>query len=98
MPRTPPGGRWTWTTSRARSAAGLERLARRLVPTVGWEALVLPPVVEQQLRELTARARHRDRVVGEWSMGVKGSRGLGITALFAGDSGTGKTISAEVLA
>ncbi len=87
-----------WTGARAQNAAGLERLARRLVPSVGWDDLVLPPVVEQQLRELTARARHRDRVVGEWSMGVKGSRGLGITALFAGDSGTGKTISAEVLA
>jgi hypothetical protein len=87
-----------WAGARAQNAAGLERLARRLVPSVGWEDLVLPPVVEQQLRELTARARHRDLVVGEWSMGAKGSRGLGITALFAGDSGTGKTISAEVLA
>jgi hypothetical protein len=87
-----------WAGARAQNAAGLERLARRLVPSVGWEDLVLPPVVDQQLRELTARARHRDRVIGEWSMGVKGSRGLGITALFAGDSGTGKTISAEVLA
>jgi winged helix domain-containing protein/ATPase family protein associated with various cellular activities (AAA) len=87
-----------WAGARAQNAAGLERLARRLVPSVGWPDLVLPQTVEQQLRELTARARHRDRVVGEWSMGVKGSRGLGITALFAGDSGTGKTISAEVLA
>jgi len=84
--------------ARAQNAAGLERLARRIVPSVGWEDLVLPPVVEQQLRELTARARHRERVVGEWRMGTKGARGLGITALFCGDSGTGKTMSAEVLA
>ena len=84
--------------ARAQNAAGLDRLARRIVPSVSWPDLVLPPVVEQQLRELTARARHRDRVVGAWRMGTKGARGLGITALFAGDSGTGKTMSAEVLA
>ena len=84
--------------ARAQNAAGLERLARRIVPSVGWEDLVLPVVVEQQLRELTARARHRDRVVGQWRMGSKGARGLGVTALFAGDSGTGKTMSAEVVA
>jgi SpoVK/Ycf46/Vps4 family AAA+-type ATPase len=84
--------------ARAQNAAGLERLARRIVPTVGWDDLVLPPVVEAQLRELTARARHRDRVVGQWHMGTKGARGLGVTALFAGDSGTGKTMSAEVVA
>ena len=83
--------------ARAQNAAGLERLARRIEPSVGWEDLVLPGVVEAQLRELTARARHRDRVVGEWRMGTAGARGIGITALFAGDSGTGKTMSAEVV-
>ncbi len=84
--------------ARAQNAAGLERLARRIVPTVTWEDLILPAAVETQVRELTARVRHRDRVVGEWRMGTKGARGLGVTALFAGDSGTGKTMSAEVLA
>jgi SpoVK/Ycf46/Vps4 family AAA+-type ATPase len=84
--------------ARAQNAAGLERLARRIVPDVGWPDLVLPPVVEQQLRELTARARHRERVAGEWRMGTKGARGIGVMALFVGDSGTGKTMSAEVVA
>ncbi len=84
--------------ARAQNAAGLEHLARRIVPSVAWEDLVLPSVVEQQLRELTARARHRDRVIGQWRMGSKGARGLGVTALFVGDSGTGKTMSAEVVA
>ena len=83
--------------ARAQNAAGLERLARRIEPMVGWDDLVLPSVVEAQLRELTARARHRDRVIGEWHMGTKGARGVGVTALFAGDSGTGKTMSAEVV-
>ena len=84
--------------ARAQNAAGLERLARRIVPSVTWDDLVLPTVVDQQLHELSTRARHRDRVVGEWRMGTKGARGLGVTALFAGDSGTGKTMSAEVVA
>jgi hypothetical protein len=84
--------------ARAQNAAGLERLARRIEPHVTWDDLVLPPVVAAQLRELTARVRHRDRVVGEWRMGVGGARGTGVTALYAGDSGTGKTMSAEVVA
>ncbi|WP_232265423.1 AAA family ATPase [Streptomyces pactum] len=84
--------------ARAQNAAGLDRLARRIEPAVGWDDLVLPPDHHAQLRELTARARHRDRVLGEWGMRPGGGRGRGVTALFAGDSGTGKTMSAEVIA
>ncbi|MEU2510949.1 ATP-binding protein [Streptomyces syringium] len=84
--------------ARAQNAAGLDRLARRIEPTVGWPDLVLPPDPLTQLRELTARARHRDLVLGEWGMRPGGGRGRGVTALFAGDSGTGKTMSAEVIA
>ncbi|MEU3076811.1 ATP-binding protein [Streptomyces laurentii] len=84
--------------ARAQNAAGLDRLARRIEPTVGWDDLVLPPDTEAQLRELTARARHRDHVLGTWSMRPGGGRGRGVAALFAGDSGTGKTMSAEVIA
>ena len=84
--------------ARAQNAAGLDRLARRIEPAVGWHDLVLPPDPLAQLRELAARARHRDRVLGEWGMRPGGGRGRGVTALFAGDSGTGKTMSAEVIA
>jgi hypothetical protein len=84
--------------ARAQNAAGLERLARRIEPQVGWEDLVLPEHVLAQLGELTARARHREQVLDVWGMGAKSSKGRGITALFAGDSGTGKTMSAEVVA
>ena len=83
---------------RAQNAAGLERLARRIEPEVGWADLVLAPVVRRALRELTARARHRDQVLVDWRMRKGGGRGRGVTALFAGDSGTGKTMSAEVMA
>ncbi|MEU9846868.1 ATP-binding protein [Streptomyces sp. NPDC047985] len=84
--------------ARAQNAAGLDRLARRIEPSVTWDDLVLPPDTHAQLRELTARARHRDRVLGEWGMRPGGGRGRGVSALFAGDSGTGKTMSAEVIA
>ncbi|WP_344259831.1 ATP-binding protein [Streptomyces sodiiphilus] len=84
--------------ARAQNAAGLDRLARRIEPAVGWPDLVLPPDALAQLQELAARARHRDLVLGEWGMRPGGGRGRGVTALFAGDSGTGKTMSAEVIA
>ncbi|RGC65806.1 Proteasome-associated ATPase [Micromonospora sp. MW-13] len=84
--------------ARTQNAAGLERLARRIVPEVGWDDLVLPPATLSLLHELAGRARHRDRVLREWRMRPGGGRGHGVAALFAGDSGTGKTMSAEVVA
>ena len=84
--------------ARAQNAAGLERLARRVEPAVGWADIVLPDQSRGLLRDLAARARNRDRVLVEWRMRVGGGRGRGVTALFAGDSGTGKTMSAEVIA
>jgi hypothetical protein len=84
--------------ARAQNAGGLERLARRIAPTAAWKDLVLPSDTLGQLRELTVRARHRELVLGEWAMGGAAAKGNGITALFAGDSGTGKTLSAEIVA
>jgi SpoVK/Ycf46/Vps4 family AAA+-type ATPase len=84
--------------ARAQNAGGLERLARRVEPHAGWDDLVLPDDVRVQLCELVARARHRDRVLDEWRVGSSATRGRGITALFAGESGTGKTLAAEIIA
>ncbi|MFD7857562.1 ATP-binding protein [Streptomyces microflavus] len=86
------------TAVRAQNGAGLERLARRIEPAVGWDDLVLPPATRTQLTELALRARHREQVLGEWGMRPGGGRGRGVIALFAGESGTGKTMSAEVVA
>ncbi|MEU4744237.1 ATP-binding protein, partial [Actinosynnema sp. NPDC023658] len=83
---------------RAQNGAGLDRLARRIVPAVGWDDVVLPAQTRNQLAELVVRARHRERVLGEWRMRPGGGRGRGVVALFAGESGTGKTMSAEVVA
>ncbi|MFE3268434.1 ATP-binding protein [Streptomyces sp. NPDC059215] len=84
--------------ARQQSASGLEQHARRVRPDVGWDDLVLPDGPLGQLRELALRARHRDRVLGEWRLSAGGGRGRGVLGLFAGDSGTGKTLSAEVVA
>ncbi|WP_324797831.1 AAA family ATPase [Streptomyces cyaneofuscatus] len=86
------------TAVRAQNGAGLERLARRIEPAVGWDDLVLPPATRTQLTELALRARHREQVLGQWGMRPGGGRGRGVIALFAGESGTGKTMSAEVVA
>ncbi|MEV6167967.1 ATP-binding protein [Streptomyces sp. NPDC051954] len=83
---------------RAQNGAGLDRLARRVEPGVGWDDLVLPPTTHRRLRELALRARHREQVLGQWGMRPGGGRGRGVIALFAGESGTGKTMSAEVVA
>jgi hypothetical protein len=82
---------------RAQNAAGLERLARRITPHASWPDLVLPPDIVAQLRDLASRARYRDAVLDGWRLGDP-NRGRGLTALFTGDSGTGKTLSAEVVA
>ncbi|MEU6298232.1 AAA family ATPase [Streptomyces erythrochromogenes] len=83
---------------RAQNGAGLARLARRVEPAVGWDDLVLPAPTHRRLRDLAVRARHRDQVLGQWGMRPGGGRGRGVIALFAGSSGTGKTMSAEVVA
>jgi SpoVK/Ycf46/Vps4 family AAA+-type ATPase len=76
----------------------VEELAQRIEPVAGWNDIVLPEAQKQILRELTAQVRQRKKVYQDWGFAGTGSRGLGISALFAGESGTGKTMAAEVLA
>ncbi len=91
-------GRHLRAGARAENGSALEQLARRVDPEVGWDDLVLPHHVLVALREVALRARHREQVLGDWRMRPGGGRGHGVAALFAGDSGTGKTMSAEVIA
>ncbi|WP_211879916.1 ATP-binding protein [Pseudarthrobacter albicanus] len=84
--------------ARAENGSALDRLARRVEPVVGWDDLVLPDAVLLALQEVALRARHREKVLGDWAMRPGAGRGHGVAALFAGDSGTGKTMSAEVVA
>ncbi len=87
-----------WSTCRSLSRPRLEDLAQRILPVAEWDDLILPEVQKQTLRQLAAQARHRMTVYESWGFASKGRRGLGISALFAGASGTGKTLAAEVLA
>ena len=84
--------------ARSQNAAGLERLARRIRPRVGWDDMILPDRTERHVREIAERAAQRDRVLEDWHMGSRRAGDRGIVALFSGESGTGKTMAAEVLA
>ena len=87
-----------WDACREQTATTLDELAERIDPVYGWDEIVLPADVTAQLHEIAAQLAHRAKVYGEWGFGTKLSRGRGISALFAGASGTGKTMAAEVLA
>jgi hypothetical protein len=87
-----------WEACRSETRPRLDGLAQRIVPAATWNELVLPEPQVDTLREIAAQLRQRHRVYHAWGFAAKGSRSLGITALFAGPSGTGKTFAAEVLA
>lgn len=77
---------------------GMDGLAERIQCQATWEDLILPEFSMAQLQNLVRQVRHRATVYDDWGLATPGERGLGITALFTGDSGTGKTLAAEVLA
>lgn len=87
-----------WQICRTQSRPRLDELAQRIEATVTWEDLVLPEQERQVLRDVAIQLKHRTQVYEQWGFGDRGQRGLGISALFAGASGTGKTLAAEVLA
>jgi len=87
-----------WNACRSLARPKLEDLAQRIVPLAGWDDLVLPESQKLTLRQLAAQVRHRMQVYETWGFSAKGRRGLGVSALFTGESGTGKTLAAEVLA
>jgi hypothetical protein len=72
--------------------------AKRGRATAGFDDLVLPPTVLGSLHELVDWARHRDDVLGQGPLAGRGGKGRGITALFSGSPGTGKTLAAHVIA
>ncbi len=87
-----------WSCARAQSRPRGPGLGERVESTATWDDLVLPEHQLQVLRNIAAQVRRRSTVYDEWGFGERGSRGLGISALFSGRSGTGKTLAAEVLA
>jgi hypothetical protein len=87
-----------WAASREAAGGALGELAQRITPFFTWRDLVVTPDVLAQLREIADQVMRRYQVYEEWGYGPNLTRGRGVTALFSGPSGVGKTMAAEVLA
>ena len=87
-----------WNACRIQARPKLDELAQRIEAGANWEDLVLPQTQQHILQTISSHVRQRMTVYERWGFAKKGERGLGISALFAGSSGTGKTMAAEVLA
>jgi hypothetical protein len=83
---------------RAHSSHRLSNLARKITPNYGWNDIILPPDQFSMLREISQQVKHRLLVYEKWGFGRKLSMGKGLNVVFSGPSGTGKTMSAEIIA
>lgn len=96
--RSAANGMTVWDACRTRASSRFEGLAQVIDPVARWGDLVLPDAQMHQLAALVAGVQHRSTVLDAWGFAGRSSRGLGTAALFAGASGTGKTLAAEVIA
>jgi SpoVK/Ycf46/Vps4 family AAA+-type ATPase len=87
-----------FAAARAQSGSALAGVTRKIEPRQAWGDVVLPPDQLQQMREICTQALLRQQVYGAWGFDRKLSLGKGLIALFAGPPGTGKTMSAQVIA
>ena len=87
-----------WAACRRQSRGRLDDLAQRIPSAATIDDLVLPESQKDVLHDIITHVRHRSTVHEDWGFAERGSRGLGISAVFAGASGTGKTMAAEVVA
>jgi hypothetical protein len=87
-----------WKGCLASTRPRLDTLAQRLDVKASWEDIVLSPEELELLHQIAEQVRHRAVVYDEWGFRQRMNRGLGVSALFAGESGTGKTMAAEVIA
>jgi hypothetical protein len=94
---SPDPGHLAWQVCRTHARRSLDSLALRIEPKATWDDLVLPALQSGVLRQIIAHVRHRPVVHGQWGFANKYGRGLGVAALFAGGSGTGKTMAAEII-
>jgi SpoVK/Ycf46/Vps4 family AAA+-type ATPase len=83
---------------RFQSNQRLSTLARKIVPKYTWDDIILPGDRVERLREICNQVKYRERVHGEWGFDRKLSLGKGLSVLFSGPSGTGKTMAAEIIA
>ncbi|MCG8689356.1 MAG: ATP-binding protein [Desulfobacterales bacterium] len=87
-----------WNSARNCARPSFSSLAQKITPKASWHHLILPDTSRQTLENLTATVRQRYKVYNSWGFIKRDSRGLGISALLHGPSGTGKTMAAEVIA
>jgi len=87
-----------WDACVHHTRPSVENLAQSLDPRATWDDIVLPENEMSLLRQIAAQVGHRGTVYQQWGFRAQMNRGFGISALFAGESGTGKTMAAEVLA
>lgn len=87
-----------WRACRQLAQTSLDSLAQRLDPKATWDDLVLPDEQMALMRQIAGQVRERHKVYDEWGFARSMNRGFGISALFSGESGTGKTMAAEVIA
>jgi hypothetical protein len=87
-----------FAAARSRSEGALAGVARKLEPIHDWDQIALPEETLRQLREICQQITERHRVLDEWGFARRFSLGKGVTALFAGPSGTGKTTAADIIA
>jgi hypothetical protein len=96
--RAAPTGAELFAAARRQTGEALAALARRVDLVHGWSDLVLPDDSTAALHEMCSRVAHRRRVLSDWCFGRAMSHGKGISALFHGPPGTGKTMAAAVIA
>jgi hypothetical protein len=87
-----------WDACRVAARPRMDGLAARIEVLAESDQLVLPDAERAVLRTIATHVRNRHRVYEDWGFAARSARGLGFSALFVGDSGTGKTMAAEVLA
>lgn len=87
-----------WDACLAYSRPRLDVLAQRIDARAAWDDIVLPDEQMRLLRQIVNQVHDRNTVYEQWGFGPRLNRGTGISALFTGESGTGKTMAAEVIA
>jgi SpoVK/Ycf46/Vps4 family AAA+-type ATPase len=93
-----PGMSDVLEAGRLLTAPKLRRFAVNIEPRYSWADMVLPDTKLNQLRSIANRIKYRPVVHRDWGFGDKHTRGKGLTVLFTGPPGTGKTMAAEILA